>query len=123
MSMSDYTTLPQGLIAAVTRIVNRYTSAEPIGRGELVSLVRRAGFDVTERTVREAIKQARRLGTLLLSAPGTNGGYFAARDMGEYEAFDRTEYGAKIADMAETRAAMRRAAEREFGAVEQMRWF
>ena len=56
--MSDYTTLPQGLIAAVTRIVNRYTSAEPIGRGELVNLVRRAGYDVTERTVREAIKQA-----------------------------------------------------------------
>jgi hypothetical protein len=42
-----------------------------------------------------------------------------ARDMGDFIEFDRTEFGAKIADMSETRAAMRQAAEREFGELQQ----
>lgn len=123
MSADYIANIPHGLIAAVVRIVDRYTALEPVGGGELVSLVRRAGFDVDNRTVREAILAARRIGELICSRPGRNGGYYPARDMDEFEEFDRTEYGAKIADMAETRAAMKRAAVRKFGAVEQMGLF
>jgi len=121
--MAYETTVPEGLIAAVVRIVDRYTALEPVGGGELVSLVRRAGFDVDNRTVREAVKQARRFGRLICSTPGTNGGYYMARDMDELMSFGHAEFLAKISDMSETWSIMLRAGKAEFGEAEQMGLF
>ena len=117
------TTVPEGLVAAVVRIVDGYTAIEPVVGGELVSLVRRAGFDVDNRTVREAVKQARRLGQLICSTPGTNGGYYMARDMDELMSFGHAEFLAKISDMSETWSIMLRAGKAEFGEAEQMGLF
>lgn len=108
---------------AVWTIVKQYDKREPISRGELVSKVRRLGFDISERQVREVIKQLRRKEYLICSTPGNNGGYYLAASLADYEEFDRLEYGAKIADMAETRAAMKRAATRQFGTVYQQSMF
>ena len=118
--MAYETTVPEGLVAAVVRVVDRYTALEPVGGGELVSLVRKAGFDVDNRTVREAVKQARRLGQLICSTPGTNGGYYMARDMDELMDFGHAEFLAKISDMSETWSIMLRAGKAEFGEAEQM---
>lgn len=108
---------------AVWQVVSQYDKREPISRGELVSKVRRLGYDMPERTVRETVKQLRRKEYLICSVAGNNGGYYMASSLADYEEFDRLEYGAKIADMAETRAAMKRAAVRQFGQVYQTNLF
>lgn len=104
---------------AIWNIVSQYAKAEPISRGELVYNVKRLGFDLPERTVREIIKQLRRKEYLICSVAGLNGGYYVAASLADFEEFDRAEFSAKIADMAETRAAMKRAAIRQFGVTYQ----
>ena len=118
--MSYQPEVDQRMVAAVIRIVNRYTALEPIGRGELVRAVELAGFSANERAVREAVKQARRLGQLICSTPGNNGGYYMARDMNELMDFGNAEFLAKISDMSETWSIMLRAGKHEFGEAEQM---
>lgn len=81
--------------------------------------LKRRGLDFDERKMRDAIKQLRRRGHLILATPGKNGGYYMAESMDEFEAFDREELGAKIADMSETREAMRKAAHRRFDVTMQ----
>lgn len=108
---------------AVYTVVKQYDKREPISRGELVYKVKRLGFGLAERQVREIIKQLRRKEYLICSVPGNNGGYYMASSLADYEEFDAMEYGAKIADMAETRAAMKRAAVRQFGTVYQQSMF
>ena len=117
--MSYQPEVDQRMVTAVIRIVDRYTALEPIGRGELVRAVELAGFSTNERAVREAVKQARRLGQLICSTPGNNGGYYMARDMDELMAFGRAEFLAKISDMSETWSIMLRAGKHEFGTVQQ----
>ena len=104
---------------AIWNVVKQYGKDKPISRGELVHNVKRLGFDLPERTVREIIKQLRRKEFLICSVAGTNGGYYVAASLADFEEFDAMEYGAKIADMAETRAAMKRAATRQFGVTYQ----
>lgn len=45
-----------------------------IGRSDLLAEVKRRGIATNERQVREAIKQLRRQGHLICSAPGEDGG-------------------------------------------------
>jgi hypothetical protein len=52
--------------------------------------------------------------------PGVNGGYYLAETLAEFQEFDRAEFGAKIADMNETRQALLRAARMQFGEAVQM---
>lgn len=119
MNKSYIGVIEPGLISSIVRTVNRYTVHGPIGRGDLVHAIKVAGHKTDERTVREAIKTARRMGQLICSAAGTNGGYYMARDMDEYKDFKAREFMAKVTDMLETVRAMDRSAEREFGSLQQ----
>ena len=117
---NDYTpTFDPAITSVIHRVISAYTADKPISRGEWVTRVKAVSHRTDERQIRDAIKFLRRAGSLICSAPGTHGGYYMARDMGDFIEFDRTEFGAKIADMSETRAAMRQAAEREFGELQQ----
>lgn len=120
--MSDYISLQPGLERAVLRVLDNYRGrTNAIGRNELTALVKRLGYPTSERQVREAIKQLRRQGHLICSAPGDDGGYYIAEDMAEYQEFRRIEYAAKINDMIETLRAMDDAAKAAFGDSVQMR--
>lgn len=70
--------------------------------------------------MRECIKYLRRSGYVICSMAGTNGGYYMASSRAEFDEFDRAEFGAKIADMNETRQAMREAVIRQFGDAVQL---
>jgi len=85
-----------------------------IGRVALVAAITRQGFKMHERQVRECIKHLRRKGHLICAMPGAEGGYYLAQTNEEFQEFDRAEFGAKIADMNETRQAMLKAARQYF---------
>ena len=86
--------------------------ANAISRRELVAAVRIYG--ASERQIREQIKQLRRAGHLIGSAPGADGGYYMITSLDEYNDFMHTEYMAKIKDMRETVNAMNYAAREQF---------
>jgi len=86
--------------------------SNPISRTNLVKAVRMYG--VSERQIREQIKQLRRLGHLIGSAPGVDGGYFMITSLEEYNDFMTSEYLAKINDMRETVNSMNNAAQDQF---------
>ncbi len=116
-----WTQYPEGLEKAILEVLNFHEGRDQaIGRGELVAILERRGYQRTERTMREAIKQLRRRGHLICAMPGEDGGYYLAASLEEFEEFDRLEFGAKIADMSETRQAMCQAARRKFGEGYQM---
>jgi hypothetical protein len=112
--------LPPGLERAVLRIVINGTRANPVPRGRIVTDCALVGFRTTERSVREAIRQLRRQGNLILSMPGDRGGYYMAATLDEYEEFIQFEFGAKIYDMLETKKAMDQAARDQFGEGRQL---
>jgi hypothetical protein len=60
------------------------------------------------------VAELRKLGHLVCSSSG-DGGYYLARDLGEYNEFSQVEYRSKIIDMAETLRAMDQAAGKRFG--------
>ncbi len=91
-----------------------------IGRSALVNRCYQRGFRVSERQVRECIKWLRRNGYLICSMAGTKGGYYMASTKDEFAEFDHDEFGAKIADMNETRQAMLKTAVRQFGNAVQL---
>ncbi|MEJ5201402.1 MAG: hypothetical protein WHV66_04130 [Anaerolineales bacterium] len=114
--------LPPGLERAILRVLeSRRGRQNAIGRNELTALVQRLGQPASERQVREAIKQLRRQGYLICSAPGADGGYYWANTLEEYREFRNMEYAAKIADMSETLRMMDSAAEKIFGDNFQLR--
>jgi hypothetical protein len=76
-------------------------------------------FHVPERQLRHQIKLLRRAGSLIGSAPGENGGYYLISTPEEFQYFMQTEFMAKVIDMNETAAAMRRSAEKKFGPSSQ----
>jgi hypothetical protein len=117
----NWSIYPSELEPAILSVMASHTGRQrAIGRSELLADLARMGHQVRERTVREAIKQLRRLGHLICSMPGVDGGYYLAQSMDEFEEFDRVELGAKIADMDQTRQAMRQAARRKFSLNYQM---
>jgi predicted DNA-binding transcriptional regulator YafY len=113
--------MPVGLDRALLRILSFHPGREKsVGGRDLRSLAAVSGFRVPERTLREAIKQLRRKGHLICSAPGEEGGYYLAANLAEFQEFARMEYEAKIADMSETLNVMRKAAVQQFGEGVQM---
>lgn len=84
---------------------------------ELHAQLQARGLELDERQMRDAIKQLRRQGKLICAKPGVKGGYFMATSMTEFEGFDQEEFSAKIADMEQTRQAMRKAARQQFGPI------
>jgi hypothetical protein len=104
---------------AIMKVLLRYQGrAHPVPRYTLLSQlgIRR----IRERILRDRIKQLRRVGFLIGSAPGEDGGYYLITDAREFEDFMREEFMAKIGDMSETAKAMRYAAAEQFGpTVEQ----
>lgn len=110
--------LPGHLVEVLGKYVGRKSA---ISRAQLVARLITRGFeDLHEREMRECIKHLRRNGYLICSAPGTNGGYYMPETREEFEEFDHVEFGAKIADMNETRQAMLKTAETHFAQVQQM---
>lgn len=115
-------TVPEGLGSAVLAVLNDHRGVEnAIGRGMLVWKLRTMGRTEHERVVRECIKQLRRKGHLICSTPGEHGGYYIATSKQEFLEFDQDEFGAKIADMNETRQAMLKAMREQFGEAVQGR--
>jgi hypothetical protein len=112
-----------GIERAVWQVVSQYSKAAPISRGGLVAMVRRLGFDASEREVRETVKQLRRKECMIGSVAGTNGGYYRIVTLAEFEEFGRMEYEAKICDMSETLRVMKHAARKQFGEVYQPAMF
>ena len=85
--------------------------SNPISRTDLVKAVRM--YSASERQIREQIKQLRRAGYLIGSAPGSDGGYYFITSLDEFNDFMHTEYMAKIKDMRETVNAMNEAARQQ----------
>ena len=119
--MSYAPAIPRGLEQVVLRILMTHQGrSQAISRMVLVrELIRYTGNNYHERIVRECIKQLRRQGNLICSTPGEDGGYYIATSRSEFDLFDQTEFGAKIADMNETRQAMLKAARKQFDQVTQ----
>jgi hypothetical protein len=108
--------MPMGLDRAMLQVLSyRMGRGRAIGRAELVDAVRLIGYDSPERMVRHCIRELRREGRLICSAPGEDGGYYLAETLAEFEEFAEAEFRAKIADMSETLAAMKAAARAAFG--------
>ena len=114
--MSYAPSIPRGLEQVVLRVlITHQGRSQAISRTALVrELTKRTGNTYHERIVRECIKQLRRQGNLICSTPGEDGGYYMAASRSEFDLFDQAEFGAKIADMNETRQAMLKAARKQF---------
>lgn len=91
-----------------------------LGRDHLLARLRGFGLNVTEREMRQAIHDLRRQGHLICSAAGEDGGYYKAASLVEVDDFFLRELDAKIADMSETRKAMKAAARQQFGDAVQV---
>jgi predicted DNA-binding transcriptional regulator YafY len=112
---------PPELRQALIEMLARYVGKEKaIGRMGLVMRSYERGFRVSERQIRECIKYLRRNGYLICATPGKKGGYYMASTKAEFEEFDHAEFGAKIADMNETRQAMLKTVVRQFGEAVQL---
>jgi repressor of nif and glnA expression len=121
MTKTEYAVYPFGMEDALARILRYHTGKDKaIGRMAMVKGLANVGFHVGERAVRECIKALRRKSHLICSTPGEGGGYYMAESLAEFEEFDRSEMGAKISDMNETRQAMRAAAKQQFGDASQL---
>lgn len=119
--MKNYTAFPPKLPEHLVEILARYVGKKSaIGRNGLVARCQQRGFKtITERQIRECIKYLRRNGYLICSLAGTNGGYYMASSKDEFDEFDKVEFGAKIADMNETRQAMLKTADKQFSEFKQ----
>ena len=101
------------LSRAILRTLSFHTGrAHPISRTDLVRAV--SIYNASERQIREQIKQLRRAGHLIGSAPGVDGGYYLITSLDEFNDFMTSEYLAKIKDMGETVKAMNTAAQEQF---------
>ena len=120
--MSEYVpNIPEGLDAAVLCVFEKHTGKQNvISRTMLVWQLAGIGVRAEERSVRECIKQLRRVGHLICSMPGTGGGYYMAESKAEFDEFIQTEFDAKIHDMLVTTAAMKQSARVQFGEGVQM---
>ena len=104
---------PDYLIRAILRMLERHRGRpNAISRHDLVKAVHMYG--ASERQVREYIKQLRRAGHLIGSAPGSDGGYYLITSLEEFNDFMCTEFVAKIKDMSQTANAMNHAARKQF---------
>lgn len=120
--MSEYIpNIPEGLDAAVLCVFEQHIGKKNvISRSSLVWKLAGMGLRAEERSVRECIKQLRRVGHLICSMPGSGGGYYMAENKAEFDEFIQAEFDAKIHDMSLTRNAMSAAARVHFGEGVQM---
>lgn len=120
--MSEYVpNIPEGLDAAVLCVFEQHIGKKRvISRTGLVWKLAGMGLRAEERSVRECIKQLRRVGHLICSMPGSGGGYYMAENKAEFDEFIQAEFDAKIHDMSLTRNAMSAAARVHFGEGVQM---
>lgn len=95
---------------ALLKIIEKRTAANPITQYDLTETLKRYGYDITERAVRDLISQMRKDGVLILSVSKTGGGYYMSRSMDEYQEFRRIKFWAQIEDMLETMRAMDKSA-------------
>jgi predicted DNA-binding transcriptional regulator YafY len=72
-------------------------------------------LNISDRQLREYIKQLRHSGHLIGSASGENGGYYLITKPVELQEFLRHEYQAKINDMRQTVEAMTKTASQRWG--------
>lgn len=108
--------LPAGLDRSILRILSFHQGrGRAIGRMDLVMALADAGYHTSERAVRAQISQLRKAGNLICSASGEDGGYYLPETADEFLDFVQQEYLAKITDMQETLAAMRKSAEHTWG--------
>lgn len=70
---------------------------------------------ISDRELREQIKQLRRSGHLIGSLSGENGGYYLITTPDDLQEFFRREYQAKINDMRQTVEAMTKTASQRWG--------
>ena len=115
---SPYHINPPKELALLKRAILRTLSfhrgrLNPISRTDLVRAV--SIYNASERQIREQIKQLRRVGHLIGSAPGVDGGYYLITSLEEFNDFMCTEYMAKIKDMSQTANAMTKTARTQFG--------
>jgi hypothetical protein len=85
-----------------------------ISRYALLNRMQSAGFAISERELREDIKQLRRAGKLICSTPGEGGGYYLATSKQDGEEFLAWELIAKRDDLSITISAFQNALNREY---------
>lgn len=108
------------LQAQVLAIMGRHVGAETAIQARAIA--RDVGMR-DDRAVREAIRQLRRDGHLILSSVGSHPGYYMAANVEEWRAFCDSNLRPRAFDILETVKAMTAAAGRTFGApgVTQMK--
>ena len=106
--------LPPDLNLAILTILSFHTSSRnPIPRVRLCSALK--GFNISDRHIRERIKQLRRSGHLIGSSSHDNGGYYLITNPADLQDFLSREYLAKISDMRQTVEAMSKSASQRWG--------
>ena len=105
----------------ILNTVEGHAKKKPLSRFELVNKVNRLLLgSISERRTRNAIREMRKKGVLILSTGGNNGGYYMAKSLDEYYEFRDHEFKSKALDMLETVSAMDASAAEQFGKVDQM---
>jgi len=102
------------LTAAVLEILDLHVGSERAIKAR--DLARLLGLR-SDRAMREAIRQLRREGYLIVSSVGANPGYFVAASREEWEAFRDGNLKPRAFDILETAKAMSDAAQRRFGST------
>ena len=106
--------LPPDLNLAILTILSFHTSSRnPIPRVRLCSALK--GFKLSDRHIRDRIKQLRRSGHLIGSSSNDNGGYYLITNPSDLQDFLSREYLAKISDMRQTVEAMSKSASQRWG--------
>ena len=108
----------------IKRIMRFHVGREhAIKKQDLIRELVRRGHEVNERGLRNLVRDMRRNGHLICSAAAEDGGYYIANSRAEVDEFFRMELDAKIQDMSQTRSAMKRTADAQFGEGTQMGLF
>lgn len=108
--------LPAGLERAMLRVLSFHQGRErAIGRGALVTELRRLGFAVSEREARLQINLLRKAGQPICSTGGPDGGYWLAAGWDELQAYIEQELHSRAMDLLEQEKALRAEAEKRWG--------
>jgi biotin operon repressor len=106
--------LPPDLNLAIMTILSFHTSSSnPIPRLQLCSALK--DFKISDRHIRDRIKQLRRSGHLIGSSSGDKCGYYLITNAEDLKEFLAREYLAKINDMRQTVEAMTKSASQRWG--------
>ena len=106
--------LPPDLGLAIMTVLSFHISRRnPISRTQLCASLK--DFRISDRHIREQIKQLRRSGHLIGSMAGENGGYYLITTPDDLQEFLSREYQAKINDMRQTVEAMTKTASQRWG--------